>query len=225
MCFSATASFATAATLLPVGAYCIARTRDAGAGWLAFASYPLAFGLQQLGEGFVWLGLGSGDGELVNTSALGFAFFSHFFWLFWVPFSVWLLETDRTRRKILLFLSVFGACYGISIFIPLFQEGWLRVEVMHHSIAYQATMIYDDYIDRLVIRLIYALQVVTAFMISSNHKVRIFGVLILLSVIMAFATYRYAFVSVWCFFAAILSIYMLYMVKDVKSRDACTVTV
>jgi len=216
MCFSATVSFTAAATLLPVGAYCIANTRKADKKWLAFAIYPVAFGMQQALEGLVWNGINQGNSALVDNAAIGFAFFSHFFWLFWVPFSVWLLETNATRRKILLTLTIFGACYGTSIFVPLLQEGWMTVEVMHHSIVYQATMIYDDYIDRMIIRVIYALQVVTAFLISSNPKVRSFGILIMLSVIAAFATYRYAFVSVWCFFAALLSFYMLYMLREVK---------
>jgi len=217
MCFSATVSFTTAAALLPVGAYCLSKSRGAGPGWMAFATYPLAFGLQQVMEGLVWNGIEAGNLNLVEMAARGFALFSHFFWLFWVPFSVWLLESDRTRRKILLILTAFGFCYGLSIFIPLLRDGWLSVAVAHNSLDYRATMIYDGAVDRIVIRIVYALQVVTAFMVSTNPKVRLFGFLILLSVIAAFIFYKYAFVSVWCFFAALLSLYMVYMLRDVKS--------
>jgi len=219
MCFSATASFTAAATLIPVGIYCIATARKAGPGWLAFAAYPLAFGMQQAIEGLLWQGIDTGNPELVDAAARGFTFFSHFFWLFWVPFSVWLLETDATRRKALLFLVVFGAGYGLSMFVPLLlQEGWLKVEVVRHSLDYRASMIYDGVVDRIIIRVVYAMQVVAAFMLSTNPKVRLYGVFILLSVAGAFLSYRHAFVSVWCFFAALLSLYMLYLLKGVAGQ-------
>lgn len=223
MCFSANVSFTTAAVLIPVGAYCLTTSRNTGAGWMAFAVYPMFFGLQQFMEGIVWRGIDMGNLGLIEVSARGFAFFSHFFWLFWVPFSVWLLETDTTRKKFLLFLTAFGFCYGLSIFIPLLREGWLSVEVANNSLDYRATMIYDGVVDRTIIRIVYALQVVTAFMVSTNPRIRHFGVLILLSVIAAFIFYKYAFVSVWCFFAALLSLYMLYMLRDVRTLNAVKV--
>ena len=187
---------------------------------MAFAAYPLVFGMQQLMEGIVWHGIEDGNLSVIEMASRSFAFFSHFFWLFWVPFSVWLLETDPTRKRFLLFLTAFGFCYGLSIFIPLLQEGWLSVEVARNSLDYRATMIYDGVIDRTVIRIVYALQVVTAFMVSTNPKVRLFGILILLSVIAAFIFYKYAFVSVWCFFAALLSFYIAYMVRDVRAFNS-----
>jgi hypothetical protein len=215
MCFSATASFTVAVTLIPVGGYCLAKARGAGREWLAFAAYPLAFGMQQAIEGLVWQGIDSGNPDLVDVAARGYTFFSHFFWLFWVPFSVWLVEPGARRRKLLLFLTVFGAVYGLSMYVPLLlQEGWLRVEVVRHSLDYRASMIYDGVVDRIVIRVVYAIQVVTAFMLSTNPRVRLFGGLILLSVIVAFLVWRHAFVSVWCFFAALLSFYMLYMLRN-----------
>lgn len=223
MCFSATVSFTAAAILVPVGTYCLAASRNAGVGWMAFAAYPMAFGLQQVMEGIVWRGIDTGNLSLIEMAARGFAFFSHFFWLFWVPFSVWLLETDTTRKKILLFLTAFGFCYGLSIFIPLLREEWLSVEVVRDSLDYRATMIYDGVVDRIIVRIVYALQVVTAFMVSTNPRVRLFGVLILLSVIAAFIVYKHAFVSVWCFFAALLSIYMVYMVRDVRALKTAKV--
>ena len=61
---------------------------------------------------------------------------------------------------------------------------------------------------------IYALQVFLALILSTNHKVRLFGVMIMISVIGTFAFFKYAFVSVWCLFAAILSVYLLIALKS-----------
>ena len=178
------------------------------------AAYPLAFGLQQAIEGAVWHGINSGNQSLVDYAAQYYVFFSHFFWLFWVPFSVYYMEKAGARKRFLGILTIIGALYGLSLFIPLILgEGWLVVELVRDSILYSTTTIYDGIIDRQVVRGIYALQVFLALVLSSNPRVRVFGVMILISVTGAFVFFKYAFVSVWCFFAAILSAYILFMLK------------
>lgn len=56
MCFSAEASFAAAALLVPAGAIGIRRAYQSDRRYLAFAALPVYFGLQQLFEGLVWTG-------------------------------------------------------------------------------------------------------------------------------------------------------------------------
>lgn len=215
MCFSATASITAAAALIPIGVYCIKIAREEMPGWLMLAIYPLAFGLQQAIEGSVWHGINSNNQSLVDIGSHFYVFFSHFFWLFWVPFSVYYMERTGARKRFLGMLTILGALYGLSLFIPLIlNKGWLVVEVAQNSLLYKTTMIYDGIIDRQVVRGIYALQVFLALILSTNSKVRVFGILILISVIGTFVLFKYAFVSVWCFFAAILSAYLLFMLKS-----------
>ena len=215
MCFSATASAAAAATLIPIGAYCINIARKDIPGWLMLAAYPMAFGLQQAIEGAVWLGINSNNQSLVDMASLGYVFFSHFFWLFWVPFSVYYMEMAGTRKRFLGILTILGFLYGLSLFTPLIlREGWLVIEVVQNSLLYKTTMIYDGIVDRQVVRGVYALQVFLALILSSNPKIRIFGVMILVSVLGTFVFFKYAFVSVWCFFAAILSAYLLMVLQS-----------
>ena len=215
MCFSATASAAAAATLIPIGAYCINIARKNMPGWLMLSAYPMAFGLHQAIECAVWLGINSNNQSLVDMASLGYVFFSHFFWLFWVPFSVYYMEMEGTRKRFLGILTILGFLYGLSLFIPLIlREGWLVVEVVQNSLLYKTTIICGGIVDRQVVRGIYALQVFLALILSTNHKVRLFGVMIMISVIGTFAFFKYAFVSVWCFFAAILSVYLLIALKS-----------
>jgi hypothetical protein len=215
MCFSATASAATAATLIPIGAYCINIARKDMPSWLMLAAYPMAFGLQQAIEGAVWLGINSNKPSLVDMASLGYVFFSHFFWLFWVPFSVYHMEMAGSRKRFLGILTILGFLYGLSLFIPLILRGdWLIVEVIQNSLLYKTSMIYDGIVDRQVIRGIYALQVFLALILSNNTKIQVFGVMILVSVIGTFVFFKYAFVSVWCFFAAILSAYLLIVLQS-----------
>jgi len=219
MCFSATASITAAAVLIPIGAYCINIARKDMPGWLMLAAYPMAFGLQQAIEGAVWLGINSNNQSLVDVASLGYVFFSHFFWLFWVPFSVYYMETAGARKRFLGVLTILGFLYGLSLFLPLIlREGWLVIETAQDSLLYKTTMIYDGIVNRQVVRGIYALQVFLALILSTNRKVRVFGIMILMSVLGTFAFFKYAFVSVWCFFAAILSAYLLLILRSERRQ-------
>ena len=135
MCFSATASFTLSGALVPIGLYTIARVSRSNTAWLPFAAFPLIFGLQQSVEGFVWLGLRTEDSALVGIASRTYLFFSHFFWLLWVPFSVWMLEQDPARKRIVAVLTGVGCVYGLSLFLPaITMPGGLVVKLVHRSL-------------------------------------------------------------------------------------------
>jgi hypothetical protein len=210
MCFSASASFAVAAALVPAGVYCLKTASCVGARWISLAAYPLAFAVQQIVEGVLWLGIESDDQAVIYAASRGFLFFSHFFWLAWVPFSVYWLADEQWRRRLLLGLSVVGALFGLSIFLPLLlMADWLSVEQVEHSIEYKTVLIYDGVVGRPVLRGLYALIILSALFLSSNRRVRLLAGLIAASFVGAYFYYSYAFISVWCFFAAVLSTYIV----------------
>jgi len=222
MCFSATASFGVAAPLLPVGVYCMQRAARVDARWVPFAAYPLAFGLQQAFEGAVWIGIDSGDAALTGAAAQGFLFFAYFFWLSWVPLSILALERGARRRRALVAVTVLGGLYGASLYLPLLLHGdWLSITVVQRSILYEPRLIYDGILDREILRVVYAAIIVGSLFVSSVSQIRVFAALIFASVIGAYLYFNYAFTSVWCFFAAILSLYVLYIVhREVRPAQA-----
>ncbi|SFN80539.1 hypothetical protein SAMN04487859_10958 [Roseovarius lutimaris] len=83
------------------------------------------------------------------------------------------------------------------------------MEVVERSLDYKTTLIYDGIITRTVLRLFYAALVVGALFLSSHRRIQVFGGLIAASLALTYAFYAYAFISVWCFFAAILSFYLV----------------
>ncbi|MEZ5816456.1 MAG: DUF6629 family protein [Hyphomicrobiaceae bacterium] len=210
MCFSATASFTVAAALTPVAAFSLATARR-DPRWLALAAYPLAFGLQQAIEGILWLGLEASDPSTVAMASRGFVFFSHFFWPAWVPFSVYRLEStaEPWRRRMLLAFTIVGFLFGLSISLPsLMLDNWLLVEVVDGSIEYRTVLVYDAVVGRMVMKAVYAVLVVSALLLSTERVVQIFGGIIVASLLVAQFHFAHAFVSVWCFFAAVLSLYV-----------------
>lgn len=218
MCFSATASFGASVVLIPVGLYCLKKAAGLKQPYWVFALLPLVFGVQQIFEGFVWLGLEADDGASVRLPALGFMLFSHVFWLFWIPFACYALETDATRKKLFYGLIFVGAALGLSMYIPLWlHHDWLRVLITEHSIDYKTTLVYDAYVPRIALRVFYAVIVLTPLLLASERSIKIFGLIIAVSVAFSSIYYGYAFISVWCYFAAVLSLYILFMILR-KSR-------
>ena len=206
MSCSATVSFTLFGALVPAGIYAIARSRRSNRAWLPSAAAPLAFGIQQGFEGFVWLGIQGGNEARVSIASRGFLFFSHFFWLGWVPLSVWMIETNLVRKRVVATLAVIGFVYGLSIFLPSFLIGdWLAIEIVNQSLEYRTTLIYDGFVSRTALRLFYAAIVVSALLLSIDRRIQVFGALVAVSMVVTYAFFAYAFISIWCFFAAILS--------------------
>jgi hypothetical protein len=58
---------------------------------------------------------------------------------------------------------------------------------------------------------------------SSQRQIRIFGALIAASTVPALLAWGFAFVSVWCFFAAVLSLYLVYMIRRLAEKQGVPV--
>lgn len=219
MCFSATASFSVAALLLPAGSYSFAVAQRMDSRWMPVAVYPIAFSIQQAVEGMLWIGVDSGNQTLISVASLSFLFFSHLFWLAWVPFSVCGFETDPRHRVLLVCLCGIGTVFGLSMVLPLlFSPDWLVVTRVEHSLRYELVLAFDEVVSRPVLIGFYAFFVTSALLLSSDRRIRVFGGLIAISLLVTSFFFAYAFVSIWCFFAAVLSVYIFVVVMAEHRR-------
>jgi len=219
MCFSATASFTASAILLPMGIYSLTKAKPLQQPYWLFALFPLMFGIQQAFEGWLWLVLDAGGGGDIRTPAWGFLFFSHLFWLLWVPLSCYVIETQLWKRKLFLLVTAAGILGGLYLYVPAFmQAGWLHVEVADGSILYSVRLMFEERVSWLALRMTYAFIVLIPLLLSTQRLVRYFGVLILVSALIADQIYNEVFISVWCYFAAVLSIYILYMLVSLNKQ-------
>jgi hypothetical protein len=211
VCFSAAASFTVGGALIPAGAYCI------GAAWLKKPSYlglaavPLFFGVQQVGEGFVWNALHHDDPAQTRSASLFFLFFALAFWPFWFPLLTTIMEPEPKRKWIFAAISLAASAWFWILYYPLVvgPESLLRTEIVHHSVQYQydGLAIYE-YIPKLPLRLLYLLSVALPPMLGSESWGRIPGLVLGASALIAALLFNYAFVSVWCFCAAVLAVYL-----------------
>ena len=78
---------------------------------------------------------------------------------------------------------------------------------------------HDDVVGRTVLRGLYGFFVLSVLLLSSDRRIRIFGVLVLISLLATYQYFAYAFISVWCFFAATISIYIAAVLASESHRQ------
>lgn len=210
MCFSPEASFITASVLVPAGVLSMARAYKTDQRYIPIAALPLLFGLQQGFEGAVWMA--NGDATLVERYSLAYMFFSWLAWPIWIPFSAYFLESQR-RKPLYLVLVILGGMLGAMQYFPYFaHDGWLMTRFLPHVIIYQGKELFDYIIGRHTTYAIYGAVVIGSLLLSSEANVRIFGLLVTLVLVVTYLFFAYAYISVFCFGGAIMSLYLVWTI-------------
>jgi hypothetical protein len=198
MCFSATASFTAGAFLLGLTTMTLKSTRERRE--VPFAAIPLLFAIQQLSEGVIWLTF-TRDAPLVNTVMTYFyTFFSHVLWPVYVPFAVLMIEPPGPRRTALKAFLAAGLAVG----------GYLLYILVAFPVVSRPTGEHVEYLSphffAALSMTMYLLATTVSLLLSSHRAVTVFGVLALFSFGAAWYFYAIWFISVWCFFAALMSL-------------------
>lgn len=198
MCFSATASFSAGAFLLGLGTLTLKSARRPRE--LPFAAIPLLFAIQQLSEGVIWLTFRY-EAPLLNAVMTHvYSFFSHVLWPVYVPLAVLLIEPPggRPRRALFVFVAA-GLAVGAYLLYVL-----VAFLVVSRPIGQHIEYVSPHFFAAVVMTL-YLLSTTVSPILSTHRMVRVFGVLALLSFGAVYFFYATWFISVWCFFAALLS--------------------
>lgn len=210
MCFSASVSFAASALLLPAGLYSLRLVYQQNPSYIPLASIPIVFAIQQACEGLVWLGMGADSLTAIKLGTFSFLAFAYWFWLFWSPWSLARSELNPSVQRICWGFTILGFIYGGLLYLPLLiQPQWVSIHVVHHSIQYVTQLIFDPWFSQQFARLLYALIILIPFALASNRSLQVFGGMVCLSAIASYWLLNQVFISVWCFFAAILSLFIL----------------
>ncbi len=208
--------------------------------YLPLAAVPLLFATQQFCEGLVWLGFAREDAVLIEKASVAYLFFALAVWPFWIPFSVLFIEPRKGRRLLLGFLTILGLVWT-WVYLPLFLEPsrWLVTEVPHdhHSVEYKFENLpafqigSTDTSDLWTVG--YFLSVAIALVMFAgrptvNPVSKAVSTIAALALPVLFAicwvVYWYAFASVWCFFAAWLSLFLCLVFHRLPTKhrlEAC----
>lgn len=183
---------------------------------LPLALAPVFFAVQQGLEGLLWLNLPAApDGSLSTGLAFLFLVLAEAFWPIYAPIAVMLIEPDQGRRRLI--LACVAAGLGVGTYLL-----WYIVNWPHGAVIQDGHIVYINGTKHgVVVALAYLAGTALPLMLSTQRMVVALGGIVLVGLVVAYALYWEAFVSVWCFFAAAASIMIVLHFKRVdQSRLA-----
>jgi hypothetical protein len=213
MCFSAEASFAGGIALTAIGAVTIKKVEQPS--HMAFAAVPILFGVQQLSEGVVWLALS--DPAYAQFQQAGtniFLFIARVLWPVAMPFAVLMMEEKSEKRKMIRAMLLLGSVVAVYYsYCLLFLN--VTPNISGNHIQY-----ISDYPESLAIPvfIIYFIASLTPLFVSSIKGTKIFGALFIVSALVTGIAFTEYLTSVWCFFAAVVSVAVYGIVNEIKKE-------
>jgi hypothetical protein len=207
MCFSAAASIAGGVVISGFGV--ITEKQNLKPEQRLFAGVPFIFALQQFAEGVVWLTLrSSGYTEIQGIATHIFLGIALVVWPSLIPIAMLLMEKSKDRRFVLAGLTAIGAAVSIYNAFSLF----------HYQVTPQIQSLHIVYIDNFpttfaIIPIFYVMSTVLPLFVSSVKRMWIMGGMILISLAVTVVFFSEFLTSVWCFFAAILSMMVYWILQ------------
>jgi hypothetical protein len=222
MCFSVEADVAVGVAVGVVGIDALRHvTRPAQ--W-PLAALPLVFAAHQINEAFVWWGLeGTLSSSIARLAAwiyLGVAFALPSV----VPVTVALIEPDRVRRRVMWGFAALGAAVSAVLLVALVRGGpHVHIESLHLAYAVDTGF-------GVQLAVLYVLATCGAFLASSDRRIALVGLLNLLAVAVLAVLLMTGVISLWCAWAAVVSVLIAsylrstppHRAQDVAERTATT---
>jgi hypothetical protein len=209
MCFSAEASFAGGIVISAIGIATVSKIHKPSQ--ILFGSIPLFFGFQQITEGVLWLTLPLADYEVLrHVSTYGFLIMAQVIWPVMIPLSVLFMEESEKKKKYLYILLIVGAVLSAYYSICL-----LSFEVYPQIQGYH--IFYDNNFPKSLSNVAFAfylIATITPLFISSIRRTHMLGILMSLSCLVTGIFFTQYLLSVWCFFAALISGVIFWILSD-----------
>jgi hypothetical protein len=211
MCFSPEASFVGGIIISTVGIATVRKVHKPSQ--LVFASIPLFFGIQQITEGFLWMSLLSTEFSMIQKISTNmFLIMAEALWPIIIPLSVLFMEEDSQKKRMLWILL------GMGMSLSLYYAFCLLFFNVNPQIAGFHIQYNTDFPKSLAIPAfsIYLIATITPLFVSSIKKTHLLGVLMFLSCLVTLIFFTQYLTSVWCFFAALISGVIFWILRDSK---------
>ena len=214
MCFSAGASFAGGAVITAIGVMTVRRNSDPSC--RLFAAIPLIFGVQQISEGFVWVALqSSGHDLMLSIASYIFLFAAVVLWPFYLPLSVMLMEKEKNLRRMFIPFLVVGIVVSLY-YVTRLLVNEIEPRIMSHHIKYSGNFPQQW---ALIVFAGYAAATLIPLFISSVRKMWLLGLLMATSCLITGIFFKEYLTSVWCFFAALISIVIYRIITERQPQN------
>jgi len=209
MCFSATASFVAAIPLSGIGTATLRKTKTKSE--IPLAAFPLLFGIQQFIEGIIWLTFMNPMPLVHIIATYAYVGFAYVLWPILTPVAIRLIEPVLWKRKALSILTSIGASAGLYLLYCIVRYP-VSSQIVNDSIHYHFVNPFSQ-----LSVFGYLCAVCLSFLFSSHRAIIILGFTAVVSLVLTYFVYTTYVVSVWCFFAALLSIIVYVYFKQRES--------
>ena len=141
--------------------------------------------------------------------------------MIWIPWSAYAIarsqETAALRNR-LKWVAILATVLGITFYIPvLFNPPSVQPALSTGRLLYDISSlksVYHNFVTTEPVgELVYWAFIVLPLVVIRDRAVRLYGVLIFFSIVLTWVTYSATFNSAWCFYCAILSIYVIWIVN------------
>jgi hypothetical protein len=216
MCFSASASFGASVTLVAIG---VLSTKAAVTlPQKGLATIPFLFAIQQFVEGGIWIALQNPHTDMaVFWTPILMNLFLIFAWVIWplyIPLIVSFLEEVPWKRKILKVMTVSGTVIsGLLIYILVISD--IKPVIKGYHIIYERS---NELSGMLILGAFYIVHLLAPFFISTTRRLWYLGIINFGSLVIAQVLFTAAFISVWCFFAALSSAVIYWLILGMQKE-------
>jgi hypothetical protein len=215
MCFSATASFSATIVIGTLGVITFKKSKDSNLKYLG--AIPFLFAMQQFSEGFVWLSFNHSNFQFIQSAAThSFLFFAWVLWPVLMPYSIYHIEKSGVKKKINFSLFLVGCASGLHSIYMLFADN-PRPLVNDFHIDYIVSLSQFDEKIQLIQQICYVAVTVLPLYVSSLRGAKVLATANFIALILAFIFFKHSLPSTWCFFAAILS-GIIYWIVQMNSK-------
>ena len=138
-----------------------------------------------------------------------------------MPLCTYFIEKKAFQKKLLRRLIFAGATLGVIIYAPILVGAVsAQASIIGHCIqyaVYQSPPLIYTY------TICYLLIILMSLLLSSISNIKLLGLAVLISAIVSYWWYFHAFTSIWCFFAAALSIYIAHIVHQLRKTPTAKI--
>ena len=187
MCYSAEASFGSGALLLATGVGCVSMARRRAPWIWPFAVIPIFFSMQQITEGFVWMGIHGENQALVEIASRMYLFFAIGYWL--VLSMGWFV--------------IYGLAIRGDEGVPIACESGHSVHYGYSDSGFLLKTVEGKWLSRLF----YLLTASVPCLVMTHRRLMLVPALTAsVTAFVAALYFDHAFTSVWCMWSALLSV-------------------
>ncbi|HEX5588236.1 MAG TPA: DUF6629 family protein [Acidimicrobiia bacterium] len=212
MCFSAEADFASGAVIGVIGVATLTKVKHPRE--IPLAALPLAFAAHQVVEGFVWRDLDAGDAHATGAAVTLYVVFAWILLPVLAPLAIMLLEPPGRVRRRIGALVVVGAVASVYLGAAV-VAGDVSAHATEHTLQYGGAGKYAW-----LATVFYVVATCGAPLLSGFRAIVWFGVANLVAVGAIVVVQSEGLTSVWCAWAAVVSVLIFLQFTWWRNADA-----